>query len=842
MKMRCLLLVVLAAFGIQTFAAPPVVRTVPWVASNPLIPHDTYSGKTIRVKGTSSHQNGEPVGTTYTYFWDFGDGSPVASGAVTAKYAIEATHAYSGAPGTIYTATLTVKNNNTGEQASSLYYVKVEAKTQAVEVNVAIDEGLWYLHKNQIRATDGTGHWEGSSYPLNNMRSLTAANVNAFEVNGHREDGDPNNPYAETVARGLKRVFTYLLSVTLNAENLGNPDSNGNGFGLTFKGTDSGATATDHENYQLGQAMDAIIASGTPSAVATTGGAGVIGRTYADIVQDMVDFYAWSQTEYKSPATGPVLGGWDYIRKDSAPPSLSSCCGDNSASQWAAIGLIPAERHWGRTIPSFVKPANLNWIISSRTLSSGVHTGVYGYRDANPIFIGTFATTPSAMVQLALDGVGRGNTLWDKAETYLRNNWDNAGSSHTQNIKNFYYGMFAFTKAMLLHDSNGDGIAEPITMLQTSDPVNPAKPPIDWYASEGTNPLAPDNSDGVARTLITDQLSGGNWTVANWSSEDNAHQTAWAIIMLQRTLFDAGAPVAVPKANPNPAVAGQTIQLNGLDSFHQDPTKLIDSWEWDLDNNGTFETSGPLPTVSFPVVGAYPVKLRVTDNGSPEASAEATLIITIDTPPIAPTANAGGSYSFCPSVPAWFLNGLASTNPDEGQSEPMRPADTIISYEWDLDGDGSFDDATGAQPDVTAFFSAKPPGSYLIQLKVTDNTASSFPSSGFPNLTDTDSAVVHVRSAAAADCDCVSDLEARAKSSKVQLTWTHSGAHHYNIYRSLSSGGPYSKIATTTSTYSSYLDQSVVNGTVYYYVVREADVFDRERCQSNESIGRPRAR
>ncbi len=32
-------------------AAPPVVKVVPWVATNSLIPHDTWSGKSIRLKG-----------------------------------------------------------------------------------------------------------------------------------------------------------------------------------------------------------------------------------------------------------------------------------------------------------------------------------------------------------------------------------------------------------------------------------------------------------------------------------------------------------------------------------------------------------------------------------------------------------------------------------------------------------------------------------------------------------------------------------------------------------------------------------------------------------------------
>ncbi|MCZ7634911.1 MAG: hypothetical protein M5U12_01890 [Verrucomicrobia bacterium] len=72
-----------------------------------------------------------------------------------------------------------------------------------------------------------------------------------------------------------------------------NPDSNGNGYGVFIN--------SSYQFYQGGMLMDAIIASGTPAAVAVTGPApsganpGILGRTYADIIQDMVDAYAWAQ-------------------------------------------------------------------------------------------------------------------------------------------------------------------------------------------------------------------------------------------------------------------------------------------------------------------------------------------------------------------------------------------------------------------------------------------------------------------------------------------------------------------------------------------------------------------
>ena len=42
------------AYGVvvSVQALPPVVKTVPWVASNELIPHSTYAGRTVTLKGT----------------------------------------------------------------------------------------------------------------------------------------------------------------------------------------------------------------------------------------------------------------------------------------------------------------------------------------------------------------------------------------------------------------------------------------------------------------------------------------------------------------------------------------------------------------------------------------------------------------------------------------------------------------------------------------------------------------------------------------------------------------------------------------------------------------------
>lgn len=800
-------------------AVVPVVKTVPWVASNPLIPHSTYSGKTIRLKGTCDQQ-----GSNFKYSWDFGDASPpTAQAVISNKFAIETTHVYSGTSGTVFTARLTVQDMTTGETGNKAYYVLLQDKSLDVEVNIAIDEGLWYLHKTQNRFTSGAmdfGDWmSGSGYATQGYYGTTCANVNAFEVNGHKETGDTSNPYTETVQRGMRRIFQFLSYRSLpNSQTnpLGsfNPDSNGNGIGIY----DAQSTY-----YQGGMFMDVIVASGTPNAITTTGGTNIIGRAYKDIVQDMVDDHAWAQYD-ASPG-----GGWRY-----SPNSWP----DNSACQWAAIGLIAADRQWGLTVPVLVKRWNVTWLAYSQT-TSGSNKGAFGYTSPNEFPWGPNAVTPSGMVQMVMDGIGRGGPNqapnWDWAETFVRDRFLTASSGPTVNIKDYYYGLLSFVKSMLLHrrDIDNDGVVDPdpIVMLQ-SQTANTA--PIDWYAYEGPTSTSPH---GVARTLVGDQNAAGYWSGHNYSSQQYPFETAWAIMMLHRTLFESGVPVAVAKSIPNPAVAGQLVTLDGSDSYHQDQNRSIVSWQWDLDSNGTFETTGPFASRSFPAVGNYPIKLRITDNGQPAKTAETTVTVMVNTPPLAPSADAGGPYVFCPEAKPWFVDGRRSVNPDEGRSEPAKPGDTIQSYLWDLDGDGQFDDASGQAPNVTAFFEAKGPGTYLIYLKVTDTSSTSYPSSGSPDLSSVATGQVLVQ---AGNCHCV-ELAATPLLKEVKLTWdAYQGMDHYNIYRSTVSGGPYVKVGSVPAVGPlQYVDSPGVLNLVYYYVVRPAMANDDEICQSNQASAEP---
>jgi len=75
-----------------------------------------------------------------------------------------------------------------------------------------------------------------------------------------------------------------------------------------------------------------------------------------------------------------------------------------------------------------------------------------------------------------------------------------------------------------------------------------------------------------------------------------------------------------------------------------------------------------------------------------------------------PVANAGGPYS-TPEGSSVSLDGSASSDPD---GEPL-------TYAWDLDNDGSYDDATSPSP---SFFGADGPATHTVSLRVCDAQAS----------------------------------------------------------------------------------------------------------------------
>lgn len=145
---------------------------------------------------------------------------------------------------------------------------------------------------------------------------------------------------------------------------------------------------------------------------------------------------------------------------------------------------------------------------------------------------------------------------------------------------------------------------------------------------------------------------------------------------------------------------GDPVDLDASGSFSVNGP--ITGYEWDL-GTGTFgaPTAGATRTDSFPR-GRYTLRVRASDAGAPVGIATQILVVSL-----APVADIQLPGTPVKQGQTAALDGSASTDPEGAP---------IAQYDWDVDGDGEFDDAVGAQPDV--LFAVA--GAQTIGLRVTD--------------------------------------------------------------------------------------------------------------------------
>ncbi len=134
-----------------------------------------------------------------------------------------------------------------------------------------------------------------------------------------------------------------------------------------------------------------------------------------------------------------------------------------------------------------------------------------------------------------------------------------------------------------------------------------------------------------------------------------------------------------------------------------DPDGTIVSYQWSFGDGST--STGNVVYHQFVTAGMFSVSLTVTDNGG--ASNSTTQPVQVGSPLQAPVA----LFTYSPASPVVgvpvVFNASSSYDPDG----------VIVSYAWDLNGDGS-PDTTGATGQV--IYST--PGTAFVQLTVTDNS------------------------------------------------------------------------------------------------------------------------
>ena len=168
---------------------------------------------------------------------------------------------------------------------------------------------------------------------------------------------------------------------------------------------------------------------------------------------------------------------------------------------------------------------------------------------------------------------------------------------------------------------------------------------------------------------------------------------------------------------PYAGQVGDTVALTAVGSSDSDGT--IAGYVWDLDNDGQYDdATGVTATFDAATAGTFTVALQVTDNDGATNVDTATVTVT-DFANVAPTAHDGGPYNG-ETGEVLILDASVSIDPDG----------TIVSYAWDLDYDGLYDDAAG----VTATYDATVAGTFAISVMVTDDDGA----------TSTDTAIVTI--------------------------------------------------------------------------------------------------
>ncbi|HVV85817.1 MAG TPA: PKD domain-containing protein, partial [Kofleriaceae bacterium] len=665
--------VALAAIAGRAEAALRVIP-VPWVATDPTIPHQAYNGHVTILKAVARGGNG-----TYKVEWDPEGDGVYNGGALTIastnnRYDLSVQFTY---PNQAVTTTFQAKVRVTSgaEVVVGTYPVRVFADVPAdpnvandrqlqVMRSVAVDNGLWYLHTKLLRSgaeedpisgAQITGYLNLENQGFtggNNINAATAAFLWNLGLNGHYAGWGPayigemrdandnaarfaNDPYAEDASRMINHLLGQMTVVNV----AGQDESNLTGFYPEVSkepifGTDDGIglwigySPGEQTIYPMGHALASFSVMGMQGYVAQVGDANrVLGRRFEFIIQQMVDALVWAQND------GGTVGSWYYT------PNANS--DDLSTGLWGITGLWHADEFaskYGVIVPNIVKTRLVDYIRGNSRACNGGTGGQYtnggggcGFTvsAAQLLTLGwvgsnTFASNDGRVAFPSYTGTTRGQlrTLYDSSTTYIANVFATSQTGGQNGCWNSGFvngGNFG----NLAGQGNNYG------MLHWQDAARAVNPPLvffganDWYRV-------------FSRYFINNQLANGTWRWAFDNSicqnSDNAGgegaRDGWAMLVLSP---DAIPPLAIGTASAVNAPEGTNINFNGSSS---DPGTGNPVYTWAFGNGQSMP--GQNVTYAFPDNGNFNVTLTSTSVGGTSVD---TFPVTITN--VAPTANAG---------------------------------------------------------------------------------------------------------------------------------------------------------------------------------------------------------
>jgi uncharacterized repeat protein (TIGR01451 family) len=153
--------------------------------------------------------------------------------------------------------------------------------------------------------------------------------------------------------------------------------------------------------------------------------------------------------------------------------------------------------------------------------------------------------------------------------------------------------------------------------------------------------------------------------------------------------------------NPDPSSCGITNSFYASGNYHPQPERSIAQFSWNFGDGSPVytETTNSAPdgafdgvaTYVYPSLGVFTATVTVTDNNTYPLSSTATG--TVEVVNSAPVCDAGGPYTVVAGGGVTLV-GTNSYDPD------ASCGDSLVYFEWDVDADGDYDDASGANPTV----------------------------------------------------------------------------------------------------------------------------------------------
>lgn len=366
------------------------------------------------------------------------------------------------------------------------------------QIEQSITDGIAWLATAQDVATGSWNNHTGES-----CMALIKLQDRAAEL-GYGSPFDPAYEYSDEVLRGWQYVLSggRTLTEPLSVQPAGNPDVNGNGYGVYFQYDNF------HNVYTTSLCLMALASSESPERP-NDGGLDLDGDgnvdTFAELAQDAMEWLAFAQID-----DGNGRGGWYYNANYG-----TNTVADNSHGGYAVLGLAASE-NFGIAVPIWVKSELSIWIDYIQNDVSG------GSGYTSPTSWVNVLKTGNLLFQMVFVGDDPTTSArFENALGYIESMWRDPsvdpGWGYDRNPAD-YQAMFALMKgfefsSIELIDTDGDGVRD-----------------NDWFNQEPT--ASP--SEDFASVLVAQQDSvSGAWPgTCNWGNQMLC--TAWALLTLER--------------------------------------------------------------------------------------------------------------------------------------------------------------------------------------------------------------------------------------------------------------------------------------------------------------------